>query len=164
MPSGEPVHTCECSQREGGGDSRRRDRPPAVSCLYSVMSRLSAVAFPDARDAIANGVCVLSVNVRDEDREVSECDGREEKMVNAAEPGRLDSLVLVQLSVHPGSVQTGYYESTQRSADHGSYEPFIELQRRKVSIPASDYNHTISSNSVVAIHRQVVITEGRTLR
>lgn len=34
------------------------DGPPEVSCLYSVMSRLSAVGFPDERDAIAelNGV------------------------------------------------------------------------------------------------------------
>lgn len=28
------------------------DGPPEVSCLYSVMSRLSAVGFPDERDAI----------------------------------------------------------------------------------------------------------------
>jgi hypothetical protein len=36
------------------GHIQGTDRPPEVSCLYSVMSRLSAVGFPDERDAIAD--------------------------------------------------------------------------------------------------------------
>jgi hypothetical protein len=45
--------TCgdELSQQEGEGITET-DGPVAVSCLYSVMSRLSAVELPDARLAI----------------------------------------------------------------------------------------------------------------
>jgi hypothetical protein len=47
------------------------DGPPEVSCLYSVMSRLSAVGFPDERDAIIaepNGVEVKRYNGRSVER------------------------------------------------------------------------------------------------
>lgn len=50
MPSGEPGHD---KVQQGSEDGQhRQNRPLAVSCLYSVMSRLSAVVFPDVRIAI----------------------------------------------------------------------------------------------------------------
>jgi hypothetical protein len=55
MPSGEPG---DDKVQQGSEDGQQRlNRPLAVSCLYSVMSRLSAVVFPDVRIAIVvNGV------------------------------------------------------------------------------------------------------------
>jgi len=60
MPSGEPVKIVGKWGRVGVSQrgkprthTEQVDGPPAVSCLYSVMSRLSAVGLPVERDAIA---------------------------------------------------------------------------------------------------------------
>lgn len=59
MPSGEPRGD---KVQQGSEDGQHRlNRPLAVSCLYSVMSRLSAVEVPDVRVAIVvDGVVVVS--------------------------------------------------------------------------------------------------------